>query len=145
MQIQAVLEAAQGIEMNYSEAIAPAKGLSHGGKIALLPGQSPAEEFATLSHELAHEMLHRGQRRTLTSKQLRETEAEAIALVVCRAIGLETGSSSADYIQLWHGDAKLLQESLQAVQEIAAVILGGIAPEVSGLSEEKLPIVPGKI
>ena len=50
-----------------------------------------------------------------------------------------------DYIQLWYGDAKLLQESLQAVQEIAAVILGGIAPEVSGLSEEKLPIVPGKI
>jgi hypothetical protein len=120
----------QGIEMNYSDGIEPAKGLSQGGKITLLPGQSPAEEFATLAHELAHEMLHRGQRRTLTTKQVRETEAEAVAFVVCHAIGVETGSSSTDYIQLWDGDAKLLQESLQAVQETAAVILGGIAPEV---------------
>ena len=134
----------QSIEMHYSESIAPAKGLSHGGKITLLPGQSPAEEFATLAHELAHEMLHRGQRRRLTTKQVRETEAEAVAFVVCQAMGLDLGTSCADYIQLWHGDAKLLQESLQAVQETAAVILGGIAPEVSGLSEDKVPIVPGE-
>jgi len=32
-----------------------------------------------------------------------------------------------DYIQLWHGDANLLRESLEAVQQTAAVILGGIA------------------
>ena len=36
------------------ENIAPARGTSAGGKITLLPGQSPAEEFATLGHELAH-------------------------------------------------------------------------------------------
>jgi hypothetical protein len=35
---------------------------------------------------------------------------------------------NADYIQLWHGDADLLRESLEAVQQTAAVILGGIAP-----------------
>ena len=34
--------------------IAPALGVSYGGKIALLPGQSSAEEFSTLVHELAH-------------------------------------------------------------------------------------------
>jgi hypothetical protein len=90
----------QGIEMSYSEGIATAKGLSHGGKITLLPGQSPAEEFATMAHELAHGMLHRGDRRALTSKQVRETEAEAVAFVVCQAIGLETGSSSADYVTM---------------------------------------------
>jgi len=73
--------------------------------------------------------LHRGDRRTLTTKQVRETEAEAVAFVVCQAIGLDAGSSSADYIALWHGDASLLRESLEAVQQTAAVILGGIAPE----------------
>jgi hypothetical protein len=74
-------------------------------------------------------MLHRGDRRTLTTKQVRETEAEAeaVAFVVCQAIGLETGTASADYIQLWHGDADLLRESLEAVQQTAAVILGSIA------------------
>lgn len=119
----------QGIELNYAERIAPAKGLSFGGKISLLPGMRPAEEFSTLVHEIAHEMLHRGERRTLTTKEIRETEAEAVAFVVCHAIDLETGTASKDYIQMWHGDAHLLRESLEAVQQTAAVILGGIAPQ----------------
>jgi hypothetical protein len=119
----------RGIEVNYSERIAPAKGLSHGGKITLLLGMQPAEEFSTLVHETAHELLHRGDRRTLTTKQVRETEAEAVAFVVCQALGLETGTASQDYIQIWHGDANLLRESLEAVQQTAAEILGGIAPE----------------
>ena len=76
---------AQGIELTYSDRIAPAKGLSHGGKITLLSGMQPAEEFSTLVHEIGHEMLHRGDRRTLTTKQVRETEAEAVAFVVCQA------------------------------------------------------------
>jgi len=119
----------QSIMLNYSDKIAPAKGLSHGGRITLLSGMQPAEEFSTLAHEIAHEMLHRGERRTLTTKQVRETEAEAVAFVVCQSVGLQTGTASADYIQLWHGDTKLLQESLEVVQRTAAVILGGIAPE----------------
>ena len=119
----------QGVELNYSERIAPAKGLSHGGKITLLLGMKPAEEFSTLVHEIAHEMLHRGDRRTLTTKQVRETEAEAVAFVICKAIGLETGTASADYIKLWHGDANLLRESLEAVQQTAAIVLGAIAPK----------------
>ena len=116
-----------GITLNYSDKIAPAKGVSHGGKISLLSGMQPAEEFSTLAHEIAHEMLHRGDRRTLTTKQVRETEAEAVAFVVCKSVGLQTGTTSTDYIQLWHGDANLLRESLEAVQQTAAVILGGIA------------------
>jgi hypothetical protein len=44
----------QGIEIQFNESIAPALGVSYGGKIALLPGQSTAEEFSTLVHELAH-------------------------------------------------------------------------------------------
>ena len=90
--------AEQGIALEYSEDIAPARGTSAGGKITLLPGQSPAEEFATLAHELAHEMMHRDERRSSTSKRIRETEAEAVAFVVCSAIGLETGSAAQDYI-----------------------------------------------
>jgi hypothetical protein len=118
----------QRVEFTFSEQIAPAKGLSHGGKITLLSGMQPAEEFSTLVHEIAHEMLHRGGRRTLTTKQVRETEAEAVAFVVCQSVGLQNGTASQDYIQLWHGDANLLRESLEAVQQTAAVILGGIAP-----------------
>jgi hypothetical protein len=45
---------AQGIELVFTEKIAPALGISYGGRIAILPGQSEAEEFSTLVHELAH-------------------------------------------------------------------------------------------
>jgi len=45
---------AQGILLEFKESIAPALGMSYGGKIVLLPGQSTAEEFSTLVHELAH-------------------------------------------------------------------------------------------
>ena len=43
-------------------------------------------------------MLHRGERRTLTTKKVRETEAEAVAFVVSNAIGLQNGTSSKDYV-----------------------------------------------
>jgi len=44
----------QGIQLDFKESIAPALGMSYGGKIVLLPGQSAPEEFSTLVHELAH-------------------------------------------------------------------------------------------
>ena len=42
---------AQGIELEFKESIAPALGMSYGGRIAILPGQAAAEEFSTLVHE----------------------------------------------------------------------------------------------
>ncbi len=117
---------AQGIELEFKESIAPALGMSYGGKIAILPGQAAAEEFSTLVHELAHEMLHKAERRTATTKTVRETEAEAIAFVVSQTIGLDAGNSSADYIHLYHGNAALLTESLEVIQKTSALILSAI-------------------
>ena len=76
-------------------------------------------------------MMHRDERRSSTSKRIRETEAEAVAFVICHAVGLETGSASQDYIQLYHGDAKLLTESLEHIQKAATHILDTISAEAS--------------
>ena len=118
----------QGIELVFTEKIAPALCMSYGGRIAVLPGQSEAEEFSTLVHELAHEMLHKAERRTTTTKTVKETEAEAIAFVVGKAVGPETGSAPADYIHLYHGNASLLAESLEVIQQTSAVILAALEP-----------------
>jgi hypothetical protein len=126
----------QGIELVFTEKIAPALGMSYGGRIAILPGQSKAETFATLVHELAHEMLHKAERRTTTTKVVRETEAEAIAFVVGKAVGLEAGTASADYIALYHGNASLLIESLEVIQQTSAVILAALE---SSAVEETMP------
>ena len=71
------------------------------------------------------------ERRTEITKTVRETEAEAIAFVVGKSIGLKTSTASADYISLYHGNAALLMESLELVQQTAAVILAAIQPEES--------------
>ena len=125
-----------GIRLEYSATIAPARGISEGGRIILLPNLSSAEHAAVLAHELAHEFLHHHQpHREPTSKTDRETEAEAVAWVVCQAIGLETGTATRDYIQLHRGDAKLLLESLNYIRLAASRILLGI------LESQSLPEV----
>jgi hypothetical protein len=49
--------------------------------------------------------------------------------VVSKAVGLETGTASADYIQLYHGNASLLAESLEVIQKTSAVILAALEPK----------------
>jgi len=131
---------AQGIELEFKESIAPALGMSYGGKIAILPGQSAAEEFSTLVHEASHELLHKCSRRTATTKTVRETEAEAIAFVVSQTIGLDAGNAAADYIHLYNGDAALLAESLEVIQRTSALILSAIeTPEDVQVPTEEKP------
>ena len=118
----------QGITVEFSEQIAPALGLSCGGKILLDPGHSEAETLATLVHEYAHESMHKSDRRTSTTKTVRETEAEAVAFTVCSGLGLDCGSSSSDYIGLYDGNVDTLIASLEIVQKTACQILEPLAP-----------------
>jgi antirestriction protein ArdC len=120
--------ASQDIVLEYDLSIAPAKGMSSGGKITLLPDLSPAETLAVLAHELGHEMLHRTERRKQTTHTVRETEAEAVAFVVCSAIGLDVNTAFSDYVQLHGGDKTTLAESLAVIQQTASVILQAIDP-----------------
>jgi len=82
---------------------------------------------ATFAHELGHELLAHAKRHGEVSKTCRELEAEAVAYIVSTGIGLETGSSSAEYIQLYQGNAEMLTESLEAINKTAAAILEAVA------------------
>jgi hypothetical protein len=131
--------AKQNIALEYDPSIAPAQGVSSGGHIRIIPGLSAAEEFAAMTHELAHEMLHHGKDNTRLPVTLRETQAEAVAFVVCRGVGLETNTASADYIALYNGDKKTLAESLSAIHHASTRILSELLPE------ERLPPMPERI
>ena len=128
--------AQQNIALEFNEKIAPALGVSYGGKIALFPGQSKAEEFTTLVHETAHELLHKAERRTMTTATVRETEAEAVAFIVGQSVGLDMGTASSDYIQMYAGNAALLAESLEVIQHTSAVILAAIQADESTQENE---------
>ena len=73
-------------------------------------------------------LLHRTERRAETTRTIRGTEAEAVAFVVCQAIGLETNGSSANYITPWNGNKKTLLQSLHFIQQTASQILSTISP-----------------
>ncbi len=122
------LVAKQGIAVEYDPTIAPAQGISTGGRIRLMPDMPPAEELSVLAHELAHEMMHHDNAAAPLPKVVRETQAEAVAFVVCRGIGLETNNAAADYIALYNGDQKTLTDSLSAIQQTSARILDDLLP-----------------
>ena len=71
-----------GIVIEHSAEMNGAEGWSHGGKITLREGMNSAEEFSTLAHEIAHELLHQGPEKNTKEKKVRETEAEAVAYVI---------------------------------------------------------------
>lgn len=119
--------ASRGISISYANAeLGSAHGASLSGRILLRDDLAPAVEFSVLVHEVAHELLHRGDRRTAASKTVRETEAEAVAFVVSHAIGLDTNTAASDYIQLYSGSKETLLASLEAVRQTAAEILAAL-------------------
>jgi antirestriction protein ArdC len=124
---------ANGIRVEYTSTLGGADGASCGGRILLRVGLTPAVEFAVLVHELAHEALHVERDEALPSRTVRETEAEAIAFVVCDAIGLEVGTAMSDYIQTYDGNRDTLLASLTRIQQTARHILEGVlADETHG-------------
>ena len=116
----------KGIMLEYSDAIGSAEGVSSGGLIRLKKGLTAAEELSVLAHEAAHERLHKNKDNTPKDRKVRETEAEAVAFVVCHGIGLDTNSVSSDYIQLYNGDKETLIKSLERIQRTAAEILEAV-------------------
>lgn len=116
--------AGHGIRVESTKLPADTHGASTGGRILLRDDLSPAQAVAVLTHEFAHELLHRTERSG--SKTTIETEAEAIAYVVCRAVGLDPTTACADYIQLHRGNQATLTACLDIVQQTASGIIIGL-------------------
>ena len=116
---------ARGIKLERSD-LRIAEGASIGGTIFLKASLAPAEEFSTMVHELAHEMLHQDPVNRPKDNTVREAEAEAVAYVVCQGIGLDVNTASSDYIQLYDGNKKTLLASLERIQRTAAEVLEGV-------------------
>jgi antirestriction protein ArdC len=116
-----------GIDLRYESIPGSATGMSAGGTITVQPDLSRPETFAVLAHEHAHELLHQQNgRKHQCPKTARETEAEAVAFVVCHAFGMDSKTRSSDYIQLYRGSTDTLAESLDIIQKTAAGIIEAI-------------------
>ncbi len=113
-----------------SQYLGDANGVTVGGDVRLVKVRddvSTAQRLKTTVHELAHircehltgarvgENLHRGRR---------ETEAESVAHIVCKALGLDTATYSDAYVMGWaDGDMDLVKQCAQTVLRVAKQIL----------------------
>jgi antirestriction protein ArdC len=121
--------AAHGIALDYADSLDGALGVSRGGRIDVLRGLQPADEFTVLAHEWAHELLHRDADRP-KARDTRELEAEAVAFVVGEAAGLDVAEASRDYVMLYGGDRDALIASLGRIQRAASTILAALDREL---------------
>jgi hypothetical protein len=118
-----------------SQYLGAANGVTVGGAVRLVKVRddvSTAQRLKTTVHELAHircdhltgarvgENLHRGRA---------ETEAESVAHIVCKALGLDTAAYSDAYVMGWaDGDLDLVKQCAQTVLRVAKTILARLAP-----------------
>lgn len=115
----------RGIVLDDVDALDGALGTSSGGRIQIVKGLPPAEEFVVLVHEFAHELLHRAEDRP-ASRSTRELEAESVAFVVGEAVGLDVAGASTDYIHSYRGDRDGLLASLDRIRTAATTILSAL-------------------
>ncbi|MDS0300977.1 ArdC-like ssDNA-binding domain-containing protein [Halogeometricum sp. S1BR25-6] len=84
-----------------------------------------ADLAVTLIHEYAHALLHFDIEGEL-ERAKREVEAEAVAYIVGRYLGLDT-SGSAFYLAAWQGDdSEMIQERLGRISSTAQEIIGTV-------------------
>jgi hypothetical protein len=86
---------------------------------------NPLQQVKTLSHELAHAILH-GQREGLIREQA-ELEAESVAYVVCADLGIDSATYSFGYLASWSDGGKdvhrAISDSGRRIQQAAQLIL----------------------
>jgi len=111
----------QGYAENRSISVSPIAALPH----------------KTLFHELAHIVLgHTAEGQTLddhelTPRNLREVEAESVAMICCASLKLAGEPECRGYIQNWMGKEKIPERSAQRIFKAADAILKAGYPQSS--------------
>jgi antirestriction protein ArdC len=90
---------------------------------------SDAQATKTLAHELAHVLLHPSTAEYFRCRGRCEVEAESVAFLVCRSVGLDTAAYAFPYLAHWaNGDARVVQDTAERVIRAARAILAALVP-----------------
>ena len=112
------------------------RGGAHGfyshltNSITVKEGMSEQQTVKTLVHEIAHAILHNeeGEQKDADSNT-REVQAESVAYIVCKHIGIDTSDYSFGYVAGWSGgkETKELTASMEVIRKTAAGIIESLA------------------
>ena len=107
----------KGIQIQVKHIGRDIQGVSLGGKVIL----DPESGTKTLIHEIAHEMLHHVEGE-LSSRVIRELEAESVAYVVGKHFGFG-GLSSPNYNALHGVTAEMITDHIERIRNTASQII----------------------
>ncbi len=109
--------------------------------ISVAKRRNKAQEVASSFHELAHHLLghtdsgnRKGRFENKSLQEIQETvelEAEAVAYLVCTAVGIEHKEGSATYIGGWRGNREKIERSAYRVLKVAGDMIKQLAGEKS--------------
>lgn len=126
-----------------------AQGYAAGKLIAVSP--IAFAPHRTLFHELAHVVLgHTAEIERLddgdeqTPRNIREVEAEGVALVCCESLGFDGSEFSRGYLQHWLGPQGISEHSAQKIFRAADIVLKAGRPAAPEDPVEKFAEVPGR-
>ncbi len=112
-------------------------------RIVIRPGMSQAQTLKTLIHEITHAKLHDPKLNDAEKRERgqKEVEAESVAYVVCRHLGLDTSEYSFGYVAGWSKGKELdeLKAALSTIQTTAAEIIQSIHPQERKPPERSKP------
>ncbi len=102
-------------------------------EIVIRRGMPEEQTLKTVLHEVAHARLGHGGKKDRTDKLTKEIQAESVAYVCCRALGLATGDYSFGYIAGWSSgkDMKELKTSLQIIRNQADQMITGMEKKLA--------------
>ena len=123
-----------GITYGYQTMDGSHHGTSYGGHIEIDARLDDAGKVSVWVHELAHELLHKGDDRQMLSRLQRETEAEATAYVVCTHFGID--SAAPNYLALWRAEPEEIMGAFQRIRNVASTLIEAIEAEIPSYREE---------
>lgn len=110
----------KGISVTVKSLACEIQGVSKGGLIEL----DPSAGTKTLIHEIAHELMHKNGHIAL-QRSVKELEAEAVAYVVGKHLGLD-GLSSPSYIALHGADSEMILGHMERIRTTATEIIKAV-------------------
>lgn len=99
-------------------------------KIELDSSLPPTEKVAVCVHEMAHSRMH--QNGANMPRRLKEVQAETVAYIVNKSLGIDTETSSFNYIANWMGSRKMseIKQSLDLINDEATKLYKDITKDL---------------
>lgn len=102
-------------------------------RIAIKKGLSNLHTIKTYIHEISHAMIHNNSNINEFKKQGieltahdKETQAESIAYIVCKHLGIDSSDYSFGYVAGWAGNSNTLEANLNIIKNTSSQIIDAI-------------------